>query len=47
MEEQKTNMTDEHLAQELRRGKGGKPGGKLLSLLGGVVAIALNGAVQL
>ena len=40
MEEQKTNMTDEHLAQELRRGKGGKPGGKLLSLLGGVVAIA-------
>ena len=40
MEEQKTNMTDEHLAQELRRSKGGKPGGKLLSLLGGVVAIA-------
>ena len=40
MEEQKTNMTDEHLAQELRKSKGGKPGGKLLSLLGGVVAIA-------
>ena len=40
MEEQETNMTDEHLAQELRRSKGGKPGGKLLSLLGGVVAIA-------
>ena len=40
MEEQKTDMTDEHLAQELRRSKGGKPGGKLLSLLGGVVAIA-------
>ena len=40
MEEQKTNVTDEHLAQELRRGKGGKLGGKLLSLLGGVVAIA-------
>ena len=40
MEKQKTNMTDEHLAQELRRSKGGKPGGKLLSLLGGVVAIA-------
>ena len=40
MEEQKTNMTDEHLAQELRKSKGGKLGGKLLSLLGGVVAIA-------
>ncbi len=33
-------MTDEHLAQELRKSKGGKLGGKLLSLLGGVVAIA-------
>ena len=40
MEEREMNMMDEHLAQELRRGKGGKPGGKLLSLLGGVVAIA-------
>ena len=36
----KTNMTDEQLAQELRKGKGGKLGGKLLSLVGGVVAIA-------
>ena len=34
------NMTDEHLAQELRKSKGGKLGGKILSLLGGVVAIA-------
>ena len=33
-------MTDEQLAQELRKSKGGKLGGKLLSLLGGVVAIA-------
>ena len=40
MEEQKMNITDEHLAQELRKSKGGKLGGKLLSLLGGVVAIA-------
>ena len=40
MEGQNTNMTDEHLAQELRKSKGGKLGGKLLSLLGGVVAIA-------
>ena len=34
------NMTDEHLAQELRKSKGGKLGGKILSLVGGVVAIA-------
>ena len=40
MEEQKTNMTDEHLAQELRKSKSGKLGGEILSLLGGVVAIA-------
>ena len=40
MAEQKTNMADEHLAQELRKSKGGKLGGKLLSLLGGAVAIA-------
>ena len=40
MAEQKTNMTDEQLAQELRKSKGGKLGGKILSLLGGVVAIA-------
>ena len=40
MEEQKTNMTDEQLSRQLRKSKGGKLGGKLLSLLGGVVAIA-------
>ena len=36
MAEQKTNMTDEQLAQELRKSKGGK----ILSLLGGVIAVA-------
>ena len=40
MEERDMNMTDKHLAQELRKSKGGKLGGKILSLLGGVVAIA-------
>lgn len=40
MAEQKTNMTDEQLAQELRNSKGGKLGGKILSLLGGVIAVA-------
>ena len=40
MEEQKTNMTDEQLSRQLRKSKGGKLDGKLLSLLGGVVAIA-------
>ena len=40
MEEKSRNVTDEQLAQELRKSKGGKLGGKLLSLLGGVVAIA-------
>lgn len=40
MEEKDMNMTDEHLAQELRKSKSGKLGGKLLSLVGGVVAIA-------
>ena len=40
MAEQKTNMTDEQLAQGLRKSKGGKLGGKLLSLLGGAAAIA-------
>ena len=40
MEERDMNMTDEHLAQELRKSKGGKLGGKILSLLGGVVVIA-------
>ena len=39
MAEQKTNMTDEQLAQELRKSKGGKLGGKILSLLGGVIAV--------
>ena len=40
MTEQKTNMTDEQLAQQLRKSKGGKLGGKILSLLGGVIAVA-------
>ena len=40
MEEKNRNVTDEQLAQELRKSKGGKLGGRLLSLLGGVVAIA-------
>ena len=40
MAEQKTNMTDEQLAQELHKSKGGKLGGKILSLLGGVIAVA-------
>ena len=40
MEEKSRNMTDEHLSRQLRKSKGGKLGGKLLSLLGGVVAIA-------
>ena len=39
MAEQKTNMTDEQLAHELRKSKGGKLGGKILSLLGGVIAV--------
>ena len=33
------NMTDEHLAQELRKSKGGKLGGKILSMLGVVIAV--------
>ena len=33
-------MTDERLSQQLRKSKSGKLGGKLLSLVGGVVAIA-------
>ena len=40
MKETSRSMTDEQLAQELRKSKGGKLGGKLLSLVGGVVAIA-------
>ena len=40
MEEKSRNMTDEHLSRQLRKSKSGKLGGKLLSLVGGVVAIA-------
>ena len=40
MEEKNRNMTDERLSQQLRKSKSGKLGGKLLSLVGGVVAIA-------
>mgnify|MGYP004668679799 CR=1 FL=1 len=40
MEETNRNMTDEQLSQQLRRSKGGKWGGKLLSLLGVVIAVA-------
>lgn len=40
MAEQKTNMTDEQLSQELRKNTGSKLGGKILSLLGGVIAVA-------
>lgn len=39
MAEQKNNVTDEQLAQALRQGKGGRLGGKLLSLVGVVVSI--------
>ncbi len=39
MEEKDMNMTDEHLAQDLRKSKGGKLGGKILSLLGVVIAV--------
>lgn len=38
--EQKTTMIEEQLAQELNKGKGGKLGGKMLSLLGAVIGIA-------
>ena len=37
MAEQK--MTDEQLSQELNKSKGGRIGGKLLSLLGGAVIL--------
>ena len=37
---QKTNRTDEQLEQELRKSKGGKLSGKILSLLGVVIAVA-------
>ena len=40
MTEQKRNMTDEQLAQQLRKSRGGKLGGKLLSLLGVGIAVA-------
>ena len=40
MTEQKPNRTEEQLTQQLRKSKSGKLGGKLLSLLGGAVAIA-------
>ena len=40
MEEKNRNMTDERLSQQLRKSKGGKLGGKILSLLGGVIAVA-------
>ena len=40
MAEQNRNMTDEALSQQLRRSRGGKWGGKLLSLLGVVIAVA-------
>ena len=40
MAEQNKNMTDEALSQQLRRSRGGKWGGKLLSLLGVAIAVA-------
>ena len=39
MEEKSRNMTDERLSQQLRKSKGGKLGGKFLSLLGVVIAV--------
>lgn len=50
MAEQKAKMSDEQLAQELRKSKGGKLGGKVISLLGVVIAVAgiiLNGNIVL
>ena len=44
MEEKNKNLTDEQLSQQLRKSKGGKWGGILLSLLGGVIVFA--GIVQ-
>ena len=40
MEKQNIHQTDEQLAQELRKRRGGKRGGKLLSLVGVVIAVA-------
>ena len=42
MEEKSRNMTDEHLSRQLRKSKSGKLGGKLLSLVGGVVVSILT-----
>ena len=39
MEEQNKTITDEQLSQQLNKSKGGRLAGKLLSLLGGVVAV--------
>ena len=50
MEEKNRNMTDEHLSQQLRQSKGGTLGGKILSLLGlviAVVGIVLGGNIVL
>ena len=50
MEEMNRNMTDEHLSQQLRKSKGGTLGGKILSLLGVVIAvvgIVLGGNIML
>ena len=44
MEEKNKKLTDEQLSQQLRKSKGGKWGGMLLSLLGGVLVFA--GIVQ-
>ena len=40
MAEQKMKMTDEQLSQELHKSKGGRTGGKLLSLFGGIVIVS-------
>ena len=40
MAEQKMKMTDEQLSQELHKSKGGRAGGKLLSLFGGIVIVS-------
>ena len=40
MEKQNIHQTDEQLAQELRKSRSGKLGGKLLSLVGVVIAVA-------
>lgn len=50
MEEKNRNMTDEHLSQQLRKSMGGTLGGKILSLLGlviAVVGIVLGGNIVL